>query len=144
VRGRRSYVEVLGLSSQLEVDCFNSYLEPIARVPRWLKEASAEMDREAKEVGKLMMALKYNHAPVKIFGVQVMASTKTQTQLMMGCGFEETGGCKSKNGGIIRVMVRAPVRNLLPPVKHFLGMMSTLNSGTGLSKGQEEAVNHAR
>jgi hypothetical protein len=41
VRGRRSYVEVLGLSSQPEVDCFNSYSEPIARVPRWLKEASA-------------------------------------------------------------------------------------------------------
>jgi hypothetical protein len=143
VRGRRSYVEVLGLSSQPEVDCFNSYSEPIARVPRWLKEASAEMDRQAKEEGKLLMAQKYNHALAKISGVQVMASTKTRTQLMMRCGTEETGGYKSKNGGIMRVMVRALVRNLLPLAKHFSGMMSTLNSATGLSRGQEEAVNHA-
>jgi hypothetical protein len=40
VRNRRSYVEVLGLSSHLEEDCFNSLPEPIAKVPRWLKEAS--------------------------------------------------------------------------------------------------------
>ena len=90
-----------------------------------------------------MMAPKYNHASAKISGVQVMASTKTQTQSMTGCGSKETGGCKSKNGGIMRVMVRAAVRNLLPPVKHFSRMMSNLNSGTGLLKGQEEAVNPA-
>jgi dsDNA-binding SOS-regulon protein len=143
VRGRRSYAEVLGLSSQTEADCFNSFLEPIARVPRWLKEASAEMDRQAKEEGKIMMAPKYNHAPAKYSEDQVLVVTKTQQQLRMGCSSDETGGCKSKNGGIMRELVRAPARNLLPQAKHSAGMSSSLNNGTGRSKGQEEAVNLA-
>ena len=45
MRNRRSYVEVLGQSSHPEEDCFNYFPEPIAKVPRWLKEALAEMDR---------------------------------------------------------------------------------------------------
>lgn len=45
VSSRRSYAEVLGLSSQLVEECFNALFEPIARVPRWLKEALKEMDK---------------------------------------------------------------------------------------------------
>ena len=48
-----SYAEVLGLLSHPEVECFNSYMEPIARVPRWLKEASAEMGFQAQEVANV-------------------------------------------------------------------------------------------
>ena len=77
VRDRRSYAEVLGLSSQPEVDCFNSFLEPIARVPRWLKETSTEMDRQAKKEEKIMMTPKYNHAPAKYPWEQVLVAMKT-------------------------------------------------------------------
>lgn len=50
--GRRSYTEVTGLSSQPEEDCFYAYKEPIAKVQRWLKEASAELEKAQKN-GKL-------------------------------------------------------------------------------------------
>lgn len=80
VRGRRSYAEVLGLSSQSEVECFNSYTELIARVPRWwLKEASVKMDRQAQEDGKLEMVSKYTHTPQKTSGDHMMVPTKTHT-----------------------------------------------------------------
>jgi hypothetical protein len=46
VRGR-SYAKALGLSSNSEEECFNSYIELIARVPRWLKEATAEIGLQA-------------------------------------------------------------------------------------------------
>jgi hypothetical protein len=39
-RERRSYVEALGWSSHLEEECFNSFNDPITRIPQWLKEAS--------------------------------------------------------------------------------------------------------
>jgi hypothetical protein len=44
--GRRSYAEVVGWSSQPAEECFNAFSEPIARVPRWLKEASKEMVKQ--------------------------------------------------------------------------------------------------
>ena len=62
VSGRWSYVEVLGLSTQLKEECFNSYKESITRVPRWLKEASAELERRAQKDGKLVMVSKNTQA----------------------------------------------------------------------------------
>jgi hypothetical protein len=47
VRGRRSYVEAMGLSMHSVEECFNSYTEPIARVPKWLKKASNEVGLQA-------------------------------------------------------------------------------------------------
>jgi hypothetical protein len=47
--GRRSYAEVVGWSSQPAEECFNAFSEPIARVPRWLKEASKEMVKQDRE-----------------------------------------------------------------------------------------------
>jgi hypothetical protein len=76
----RSYAEVLGLSTQPEVECFNSYKELIARVPRWLKEALAELERQAQKNGKPTMVSKYTQASVKSCGDRVMAPTKTHTQ----------------------------------------------------------------
>ena len=56
VVGGQSYVEVLGWSKSPEEDCFHAYKEPIAGVPKWLKEASAEMGCQVlasySEVGK--------------------------------------------------------------------------------------------
>jgi hypothetical protein len=43
VSGRRSFAEVVGLSKSPEDKCFPAYNEPITRVPRWLKEASATL-----------------------------------------------------------------------------------------------------
>jgi hypothetical protein len=43
VSGRRSFVEVVGLSKSPEDECFPAYNEPITRVPRWLKEALAAL-----------------------------------------------------------------------------------------------------
>jgi hypothetical protein len=42
--------------------------QPIARVPRWLKEASAEMGLQAQGVGKRAMVPMVNLAPAKTFG----------------------------------------------------------------------------
>jgi hypothetical protein len=50
--GWRSYAEVMGLWTQLEEDYFYVDKEPIAKVPRWLKEALAELEK-AKKDGKL-------------------------------------------------------------------------------------------
>ena len=47
VTSRRSYAEVLGWSLQPVEDCFNSFPEPIARIPSWLKEASRERGIQA-------------------------------------------------------------------------------------------------
>jgi hypothetical protein len=77
----RSYADVLGLSSQPEVECFNLYKESIVRVPRWLKEALAELDKQAQKDGKLAMISKFTQAPAKSCGDLVMAPTKTHTQM---------------------------------------------------------------
>jgi hypothetical protein len=42
VSERKSYMEVVGLLLKLAEDCFNSFSEPIAMIPRWLKEALVE------------------------------------------------------------------------------------------------------
>jgi hypothetical protein len=42
VSERKSYMEVVGLLLKLTEDCFNSFSEPIAMIPRWLKEALVE------------------------------------------------------------------------------------------------------
>jgi hypothetical protein len=47
--GIRSYAEVVGWSSQPAEECFNAFSKPIARVPRWLKEASKEMVKQDRE-----------------------------------------------------------------------------------------------
>lgn len=52
-------------------------------------------------------------------------------------------GCKLKNGGITRVVLRALVSSFLPLVKHSSGMMSTLNLGIGQLKRWEGTINHA-
>ena len=87
------------------------------------------------------MALKYTHAPEMNPGEQVLVATKTHQQLRTGCGSVEMGGCKSKNGDIMRELIKASVRNLLLQAKHSTGITSSLNSGTGRSKGWKEAVN---
>jgi hypothetical protein len=47
--GRRSYAEVVGLSREPGDECFPAYNEPIARVPKWLKEASAAMEKDRSQ-----------------------------------------------------------------------------------------------
>ncbi|KAE8009113.1 hypothetical protein FH972_005567 [Carpinus fangiana] len=58
---RRSYAEVL---SQPVEERFNAFSEPIARVPRWLKEASKEMDKLARETDKRTLEFKKTTPPV--------------------------------------------------------------------------------
>ena len=94
MRDRRSYVEVLGLSSQPTLDSFNTFSEPVAKVPMWLKDASAEMDRQAKKKGKTPMM------PI-------------QKQMTTGGGIAEKGGCYLKDGAIPSERFRAPVKNSL-------------------------------
>jgi hypothetical protein len=67
VKGRKSYVEALGQSSSLWDECFNSNTKPIAKIPRWLKEASAEL---GLQVYGRAMAPKVNTALAKTFGNQ--------------------------------------------------------------------------
>ena len=51
MRGRRSYVETIRLSMRPEDECFNSFTEPIAAIPKWLKTASTELGMQAQRVG---------------------------------------------------------------------------------------------
>jgi hypothetical protein len=44
VSGRRSYAEAVGLANSTEDERFPVYSEPLARVPAWLKEASAALE----------------------------------------------------------------------------------------------------
>jgi hypothetical protein len=44
VSGRWSFVEVVGLAKSQEEESFYTYKESIARVPRWLKEASTALE----------------------------------------------------------------------------------------------------
>jgi hypothetical protein len=84
--GRRSYAEVLGWSSQPVEECFNASSEPIARVPRWLKEASDEMDKQVRESGKCAQNFKKTLSPA-------MMSTRAQAK---------EGVCKLKASGLSR------------------------------------------
>jgi hypothetical protein len=138
VRGR-SYAEVLGLSSQPEVECFNSYSEPIARVPSWLKEASIEMVYQAQEVGKRAMAPKFTHAPAKISGDHLMVPTKSHSLLRLVRGSKETRGCVPKNGGVTR---EVPANSIQSPMEHSSGTRSILNLWPRQLKGREGNVNH--
>jgi hypothetical protein len=61
VTGRRSFAEVVGLPQNSADECFNTFSEPIARIPLWLKDASAEMEAQkcknivlAKKTGELV------------------------------------------------------------------------------------------
>ena len=47
VRGRRSYVEAMGLLMHSEDECFNSFNEPIAAIPKWLEVASTMLGLQA-------------------------------------------------------------------------------------------------
>ena len=59
---------MLGWSSQPDVDCFNSYTEPIARVPKWLQETVAEKERHALKKSKGKLTHNINHVLVKTIG----------------------------------------------------------------------------
>ena len=50
VKERRSYAEVMGLKVNQVEECFGPLTEPIARVPRWLREASAGLLKPGQEV----------------------------------------------------------------------------------------------
>jgi hypothetical protein len=101
VTGRRSYVELLGLSLQPAEDCFNSFPEPIAKVPRWLKEASTKMDKQAQEAEKLAMNYKNVHNLVRTNDGYAMVSKKTHTQAKVVRGLVEEGVRNPKVGGIL-------------------------------------------
>jgi hypothetical protein len=98
VSGRQSYAEVLGLLAKPEEECFYSYKESIARVPRWLKEAFAKLERQAQKKGKSTMVRKNTQAPANSCGDRVMALTKTHLQLRITRVFVELGGLQSVSG----------------------------------------------
>jgi hypothetical protein len=91
---------VVGLSKSPENDCFPEYNEPIARIPRWLKEASvAEVE---------------GSTPAKTFGGQVqthhqtrptITPTKIHSQIGMTQELEEAGGCFG--GASVKTQVQA-------------------------------------
>ena len=76
----RSYAEVLGLSLQPAEDYFNSFQRPITRVPRWLKEASIEMDKQAHEAKKLALSYKNVRIPARSSDRYTVVPKKTHTQ----------------------------------------------------------------
>ena len=140
VLGRRCYAEVLRLLAQSEEGCFNSYKEPIARVPRWLKEASAELERQAQKDGKLAMVSKNTQASASSCSNRVMALTKTHSQSRIVRDFVESGGCNQLVVGSTGEVLRAPA--FKPPVMLSVGVTCSLNHE--LVKGLEGAINHTR
>jgi hypothetical protein len=91
--GRQSYAEVMGLSTQLEEDYFHAYKEPIAKVPSWLKEASAELEKAKKE-GKLRVI----YAQAVDGGVREKAPTKSHLQPKLACDSMKLAGCNQLMG----------------------------------------------
>jgi hypothetical protein len=49
VSGRRSYAKVVGLTREPRDECFPVYNESIAKVPKWLKEASVALEGQKLE-----------------------------------------------------------------------------------------------
>jgi hypothetical protein len=139
VRGRRSYAEALWLSSHSEEECFNSYTELIARVPRWLIEASAKMGLQAQGVGKCVMVLMVNLAPAKTSDEQRLISMKSHSLLWRVRGSVETGGCAVKVGGDTG---EVPVSRNQLLVELYSGKKA-MNIGPGQLKGPEGKVNQA-
>jgi hypothetical protein len=60
-------------------DCFNSFPESIARVPRWLKEASVEMDKQALKAKKLALSYKNVCIPARSNDGYTVVLKKTHT-----------------------------------------------------------------
>jgi hypothetical protein len=56
----------VGWSLQPVEECFNAFSEPIARVPRWLKEASKEMVKQDCEPAKQVQNAKKSFPPTMI------------------------------------------------------------------------------
>jgi hypothetical protein len=90
---RQSYVEVMGLSTQPEEDYFHANKEPIAKVPSWLKEVSAELEKAKKE-GKLPVT----YAQVVDGGVREKAPTKSHLQPKLACNSMKLAGCNQLMG----------------------------------------------
>jgi hypothetical protein len=97
VSGRWSYAEVMGLSSQMEEDCFAVYKEPIAKVPRWLKEALAELEM-ARKNGKMPVS----QAQAAIGGVREKAPTKYLSQVSYARNSMMLGKCNEIQGKAMR------------------------------------------
>jgi hypothetical protein len=75
VSDRRTYTEVVGLSQNPVEDYFNSFSEPIARVPKWLKDALVELEVQARESEKYALSCKNAHFPAR-FGKGLMVESK--------------------------------------------------------------------
>ena len=108
-------------------------------MPRWLKEALAELDKQTRKDGKLAMVSKYTKASAKSCDDLVMAPTKTHTQTRTVQGSVELGGCNPIFGGSTGEVLRVPA--FKPSVLHSLGVTSSSNHE--LLKGREGVVNHA-
>jgi hypothetical protein len=131
VKGRRSYVEALGMPSIPGEECFNSYIEPIARIPAWLKEASAGLGPQAHGCA---LATKGITAPAKISGVQDML--KIQSVLRPVRGGVEMGGGDDILGGVAGEM---PASRLQFPGECCGGKRATV-IGHGLLTGLEGGI----
>ncbi|KAE8009276.1 hypothetical protein FH972_005723 [Carpinus fangiana] len=130
MRGRRSYVEAMGLSTHSEEECFNSFTEPIAKVPKWLKVASTEMNFEAQKVGSREKASEVSLASAKPFGEQGLASLRSLVRSL------------AQGMRVQHKMMELLASRDFPPMKLLEGTKSTTNTGHGLLQGQEGDVVH--
>jgi hypothetical protein len=90
-------------------ECFNSFTEPIARIPTWLKQAPAELGLQTQ--GRVV-APKDDIAPAKSSTEQGMNPTKTQFAWGPVQGSMEKGGCAEIVGVDSR---EVPVSRTQPP-----------------------------
>ena len=51
VSKRQSFAEVVGRSQNQSEECFHSFSEPIARIPKWLKDAKGDLEVQVCESG---------------------------------------------------------------------------------------------
>jgi hypothetical protein len=103
VKERRSYAEVLAMMVNPAEQCFGPCTEPLARVPRWLKESSAGLEKFG--VGMVSLSTNQTQTPARALSGQDKAGTQYPNEMVMV--------------GIKTTMAKAPTSGLQTPVKEF-------------------------
>lgn len=77
----RSYAEVLAMTVNPAEECFGPSTEPLARVPRWLKESSAGLEKFG--VGMVSLPTNQTQTPARTLSGQDDAGTQYPKEIGM-------------------------------------------------------------
>jgi hypothetical protein len=98
---RRSYAEAVGLLRESGDECFPVYNEPLARVPKWLKEASVALEGQKLEKDRGGRVQSLSQTGTKLLPTKKIQQTElTQAHKKM----------KGYTGGAMEVLRRSPAK----------------------------------